>query len=83
MQILTHVLKLCSVILQFLGIFDMARLICNLLRAFILPRLTKFQEKKSYHGVLSFSDLNLQLAEEIEILKVTAQPFGKSDIAAF
>ena len=83
MQTLTHVLKLCSVMLvgfafvdriirafpmqpdqsflrlflpqdffQFLGIFHMARLICNSLRAFILPRLAQ--------------------TEAIEILKKTA-----------
>ena len=33
-------------ILQFLDIFYMSRLICNFLRAFIFPRLNKFQEKK-------------------------------------
>ena len=46
MQILTHVLKVCSVILQFLGIFDMARLYVIRL-AFIFPRLTKIQKKEN------------------------------------
>ena len=82
MQILTHVLKLYSVILQFLGIFDMARVISNSLRAFILPGLTKFQEKKIISR-FKFDDLNLELAEAIEILKATAQRFGKSEIAPF
>ena len=82
MQILTHVLKLYSVILQFLGIFDLARVICNSLRAFILPGLTKFQENKIIPR-FKFDDLNLELAEAIKILKATAQRFGKSEIAAF
>ena len=33
--------------------------------------------------VFKFDDLNLELAEAIEILKATAQRFGKSDTAAF
>ena len=78
-----HVLKLYSVILQFLGIFDMARLICNLLRAFISPRLIKFQENKILSWRFKFDDLNLELAKAIEILKATAECFGKSEIAAF
>ena len=82
MQTLTHVLKLCSVILQFLGIFDMARLYV-IHWAFIFPRHTKFQEKKILSGCFKFHDLNLGLAEAIEILKATAQKFGKSEIAAF
>ena len=80
---MTHVLKLCSVILQFLDIFDMARLICNSLRAFISPRLIKFQENKILSWCFKFDDLNLQLTDAIEILKATAQCFGKSEIAAF
>ena len=83
MKILTYVLKLCSVTLQFLCIFDMARLICNLLRAFLLPRLTKFQEKKILSWSFKFDDVNLELAEVIEILKATAQRLGKSEIAGF
>ena len=77
-------LKHCSVILQFLGVFDMARLICNSLRAFILPRLIKFQEKENPIMVFfKFDDLNLELAETIKILKATAQCFGKSETAVF
>ena len=83
MQIFTYVLKLCSVILQFLGIFDLARLICNSLRTFILPSLTKFQEKKILSGCFKFDDLNFKLAEVIEILKAIAEHFGKSETAAF
>ena len=83
MQIFTYVLKLCSVILQFLGIFDLARLICDSLRTFILLSLTKFQEKKILSGCFKFDDLNLELTEVIEILKATAQRFGKSETAAF
>ena len=83
MQILTHVLKLCRAILKFLSVFDMTRLICNLLKAFILSRLTKFQEKKILSWCFKFDDLNLELVEAIEILKATAQRFGKSEIAAF
>ena len=71
MQILTHALKFCSVILQFLSIFDMARLICNSPRAFILPHLTKFQEKKILSWCFKFDDLNLELVEAIEILNVS------------
>ena len=70
-------------IFQFLGIFDMARFICNLLRAFILPRLTKFQEKKILSWCFKFDDLSLELVEAIEILKATAQRFSKSEIAVF
>ena len=80
---MSHVLKLCSVILQFLGIFDMIRLICNSMRAFISPHLIKFQEKKILSWCFKFGDLNLELAETIEILKVTAQCIRKSEIAAF
>ena len=77
MQILTLLLKFCSAILQFLGIFDIARL--YVIRwAFIFPRLTKFQEKKILSGCFKLVDLNLGLAEAIEILKTTAQKFGKS-----
>ena len=83
MQIFTYVLKLCSVILQFLGIFDLARLICDSLRTFILLSLTEFQEKKILSGCFKFGDLNLKLTEVIEILKATAQRFGKSETAAF
>ena len=67
-------------ILQFLGIFDMARLICNSLRAFISSRLIKFQENKILSWCFKFDDLNLELAEAIEILKATAKCFGKSEI---
>ena len=82
MQILTLVLKLCSAILQFLGIFDMARL--YVIRwAFIFPRLTKFQEEQFLSGCFKFDDLNLGLAEAIEILKATAQKFGKSGLLLF
>ena len=82
MQILTLVLKLCSAILQFLGIFDMARL--YVIRwAFIFPRLTKFQEKKILSGCFKLDDLNLGLAEAIEILKTTARKFGKSGLLLF
>ena len=70
-------------ILQFLSIFDMARLIYNSLRAFILSRLIKFQENKILSWCLKFDDLYLELAEAIEILKATAKCFGKSEIAAF
>ena len=81
-QTLTHVLKLCGVILQFLGIFDMARL--YVIRwAFIFPCLTKFQYEQFLSGCFKFDDLNLGLAEAIEILKATAQKLGKSGIAAF
>ena len=45
MQTLTHALKLCSVILQFIGIVDIARLYVIRL-AFIFRRLTKIQNKK-------------------------------------
>ena len=82
MQILTHLLKLCSMILQFLVIFDMARVICNSLRVLILPGLTKFQKNKVISS-FKFDNLNLKLAEAIEILKATAQRFSKSEIAAF
>ena len=71
-----------SVILQFLGIFDLARVICNSLRAFILPGLTKFQENKIIPS-FKFDDLNLELAEAINILKATTQRSGESEIAAF
>ena len=54
-----------------------------LLRAFISPRLIKFQENKVLSWCFKFGDLNLELAEAIEILKATAQCFGKSEIAAF
>ena len=70
-------------ILKFLGIFDMARLICNLLRAFILPRLSKLQEKQILSRCFKFDNLNLELAEAIEIPKATAQRFGKSEITTF
>ena len=82
MQILTHVLKLYSVILQFLSIFDLARVICNSLRAFILLGLTKFQENKIIPPV-KCDDLNIELTEVIKIFKATAQRFGKSEISAF
>ena len=82
MQILTHVLKLYSVILQFRGVFDLARVIFNSLKAFILPGLTKFPENKIIPR-FKFDDLNLELAEAIKILKATAQRFGISEIAAF
>ena len=75
---MTHVLKLCSNILQFLGIFDMARLIYNSLRTFISPRLIKFQEKKILSWCFKFDDLNLELTEVL--LKATGQRFGKSQI---
>ena len=61
----------------------MARLICNLLRVFILLHLTKFQEKEILSWCFNFDDLNLELAEAIEILRATTQHFGKSEIAAF
>ena len=80
---MTHALKLCSEILKFLGIFDMARLIRNSMRAFISPRLVKFQENKIRSWCFKFDDLNLELEEAIEILKATAQSFGKSEISAF
>ena len=48
-----------------------------------MPRLTKFQEKKILSWCFKFDDLNLELAEAIEILKATAQRFGKSEIVAF
>ena len=87
MKISAHVLKLCSVILQFFGVlfffFDMARLICNSLRTFILSSLTKFQEKKILSGCFRFNNLNLELAEAIKILKATTQCFGISKIAYF
>ena len=51
--------------------------------AFIFLRLTKFQEKKIPSRCFKFDDLNIELAEAIEILKATAQRFGKSEIAAF
>ena len=70
-------------ILQFLGIFDMARLICNSMRAFILPPLSKFQEKNILSWCFKVDDLNLELTEAIGILQATAQSFGKSEIAAF
>ena len=52
---------------QFLNIFDMARLICNSLRAFILPRLTKFshQWKQSI-----FSKQQLKLFSQFSLLTV-------------
>ena len=81
MQTLTHVLKLCSVILQFLGIFYMARLHVTRL-AFIFPRLTKFQEQKILSGCFKFDNLNLRLVEGIEIIKATAQIFDETGIAA-
>ena len=82
MQTLTHVLRLCSVILQFLGIFDMTRL--YVIRwAFIFPSLAKSQEKKVLSGCFKFDNLNLGLAEVIEILKAAAQKFGGLEIAAF
>ena len=68
---LIYVLKLCSVILQFLGIFDMVRLMFNYLGAFIFPSLTKFQEKKILSECFKFGNLNLGLAEAIEIPKAT------------
>ena len=83
MQIFTYVLKLCSVILQFLGIFDLARLICNSMRILILLNFTKIQEKKILQGCLKFDDLNLELVKVIEILKATDQRFSKSENAAF
>ena len=83
MQIFAYVLKPYSVILQFLGIFNLAKLICISLRTFILPSFTKFQEKKILSGCFKFDDLNLELAEVIEILKATAQHFGKSETATF
>ena len=98
MQTLTHVLKLCSVMLvgfafvdriirafpmqpdqsflrlflpqdffQFLGIFHMARLICNSLRAFILPRLTKFWHKRKQS---KFSKKQLTLSPQCSLLTV-------------
>ena len=51
--------------------------------AFSFPRLTKFKEKKSYQGVFRFDDLNVGLAEAIEILKATPQKFGKSGLLLF
>ena len=42
-----------------------------------------FKKRKSYQGVLKFDDLNLRLAEAIEILKATAQKFGKSELLFF
>ena len=51
--------------------------------AFIFPCITKFQEKKILSGCFKFDDLNLAQAEAMEILKATAQSFGKSEIAAF
>ena len=50
---------------------------------FTFPRLTKFKEKKSYQGVFRFDDLNVGLAEAIEILKATPQKFGKSGLLLF
>ena len=70
-------------ILQFLGIFDMGRLMCNTLGAFIFSCLAKFQEKNILSDCFNFDDLNLGLAEAIEIPKATAQCLGKSEIAAF
>ena len=59
MQNLTLVLKLCSVILQFLGIFVIARLYVICL-AFIFPSFTKLQEMKILSGCFKFDDLNLK-----------------------
>ena len=65
MQSLTHVLKLSSVILQFIGIFDMVRLYVSRW-AFIFWRLTKLQEKKILSGCFKF--------------KATDQKFRKSGL---
>ena len=82
MQTLTHTLKLCSVILRFLGIFDMAKL--YVIRwAFIFPRLTKFQENKILSGCFKFKNLNLGLAEAIEILKTTAYTILQCSLLTF
>ena len=61
----------------------MARLICHSMRAFISSRLIKLQENKIPSWCFKFDDLNLGLAKAFEILKATAQCFGKSEIAAF
>ena len=61
----------------------MDRLICNSLGAIVFPRLTKFKEKDILSECFKFSDLNLGLAEAMEIPKATAQRLGKLDIAAF
>ena len=53
------------------------------MRAFISPRLIKFQENKILSWCFKLDDLNLEPAEAIEILKAAAQCFGKSEIAAF
>ena len=82
MRILTHELKLYNVILEFISIFDMAIEICNSLIAFILPGLTKFQDKKTISR-FKFDNLNLELVEATKIPKATAQRFCKSEIAAF
>ena len=50
---------------------------------FISARLAKFQGKKILSGCFNFDDLNLGLAEAIEILKATAQKFGKSGLLLF
>ena len=45
--------------------------------AIIFPHLTKYQENKILSVCFKFDNLNLGLGEAIEILKVTAQKFGK------
>ena len=62
----------------YLVIYDMAR-IYVIRWAFTFPCLTKFQKTKSYQGAFKCDDLNLGLAEAIEILKATGQKFGKQD----
>ena len=55
MRNLMHLLKICSMVLSFLGIFDMARLYV-VFWALMFPRFTKFQEKKHpYQGALSLT----------------------------
>ena len=69
-------------LLYYLGIYDMARLyvICW---AFIFHVSPNFKRRKSYQDVFKFDDLNLGLAEVIEILKATAQKFGKLGLLFF
>ena len=41
------------------------------------------RKKESYQGLFKFDNLNLGPAEAIEILKATAQKFGKSELLYF